>query len=116
MVRCLLWDMHSMLQKANPKLGIGPRIVEAIETFVANIPLSNIGGFDERNAIDCQILQRVMPKIRGSENQLGDILKKESEQNFYKIFDKYSDISDFNRCKDIVLQKQKELYTYGYCI
>ena len=63
-----------------------------------------------------QILQRVMPKIRGSENQLGDILKKESEQNFYKIFDKYSDISDFNRCKDIVLQKQKELYTYGYCI
>ena len=116
MVTCLLWDMHSMLQKANPKLGIGPRIVEAIETFIANIPLSNIGGFDERNAIDCQILQRVMPKIRGSENQLGDILKKESEQNFYKIFDKYSDISDFNRCKDIVLQKQKELYTYGYCI
>lgn len=35
---------------------------------------------------------------------------------YYYIFDEYSDLSDFVRCRNMIEQKQKELEAYGYCI
>ena len=116
LVHQLLWDIHTLLHSANSKYGVGPRIVKSIEMYLWNLPKSGIGGFSYSDGIDLQIAQRVLTKVRGPENQLGEILDEKSENNIYLIFDKYHDLSKFSICRDIVQQKQKELESYGYCI
>lgn len=116
LVHQLLWDIHTLLHSANSKYGVGPRIVKSIETYLWNLPKSRIGGFSYSDGIDLQIAQRVLTKVRGPENQLGQILDEKSENNMYSIFNKYHDLSEFNICRGIVQQKQKELEVYGYCI
>lgn len=84
--------------------------------YLWNLPKTNIGDFSFADGIDLQIAQRVLTKVRGPENQLGDILNSTSEKNIIQIFDAYKELSDFNVCREIVKQKQKELESYGYCI
>lgn len=115
-VHQLLWEIHTLLHNANSKYGVGPRIVKNIDMYLWNLPKSNIGGFSFANGIDLQIAQRVLTKVRGPENQLGEILNDKNDSNIYKIFDKYQDLSEFNLCREIVVQKQRELESYGYCI
>lgn len=112
----LLWKIHQLMQSASTKYGVGPRVVKSIESYLCNLPEPRIDEFDERIALDYQIVQRVLTKVRGPESQLGDILAKNSENNFYKLFEEYKDLSDFERCQSAIAQKQKELETYGYCI
>ena len=116
LVHQLLWDIHTLLHSANSKYGVGPRIVKSIEMYLWNLPKSGIGEFSYSDGLDLQIAQRVLTKVRGPENQLGEILDEKSENNIYLIFDKYHDLSKFSICRDIVQQKQKELESYGYCI
>lgn len=116
LVHQLLWDIHTLLHSANSKYGVGPRIVKSIEMYLWNLPKSGIGEFSYSDGIDLQIAQRVLTKVRGPENQLGEILDEKSENNIYLIFDKYHDLSKFSICRDIVQQKQKELESYEYCI
>ena len=116
LVHQLLWDIHTLLHSANSKYGVGPRIVKSIEMYLWNLPKSGIGEFSYSDGIDLQIAQRVLTKVRGPENQLGESLDEKSENNIYVIFDKYHDLSKFSICRDIVQQKQKELESYGYCI
>jgi len=115
-IRDLLWKLHQLMRSASPKYGIGPRIVKSIESYICNLPVTTIDGFDARTALDYQLVQRVLTKVRGPENQLGSILQPDSEENFEKIFNKYNDLSDFEKCRKQIAQKQKELETYGYCI
>lgn len=115
-VHQLLWDIHILLHEGNTKYGIGPRIVKNIDMYLWNLPKSNIGNFSFSDGIDLQIAQRVLTKVRGPENQLGDILSNKNERNINRIFDEYKELSDFQVCREIVLQKQKELESYGYCI
>lgn len=115
-VQKLLWDMHQLMQTASSKYGVGPRIVKSIQMYMNNLPSPHIGSFEANIALDYQISQRVLTKVRGPENQLGDILNENSNLNFYKIFDKYQFLSNFDKCRAVVRQKQKELETYGYCI
>lgn len=115
-VHQLLWDIHTLLHEASSKYGVGPRIVKSIDMYLWNLPKSNIGDFSFADGIDLQIAQRVLTKVRGPENQLGDILNSTSEKNIIRIFDEYNELSDFNMCREIVKQKQKELESYGYCI
>ncbi|MDO4338446.1 MAG: hypothetical protein Q4C91_10210 [Eubacteriales bacterium] len=112
----LLWDIHTLLHSANTKYGIGPRIVKNIDMYLWNLPKTTINNFTLSNGIDLQIAQRVLTKVRGPENQLGDILAGKNEKNLIWIFDEYKDLSDFATSREIVLQKQKELESYGYCI
>lgn len=112
----LLWDIHQLMQSASSKYGVGPRIVKAIELYLGNLPETEMDGFDEKMALDYQIVQRVLTKVRGPESQLGTILQNKNENNFFVIFNKYADLSDFVECRKVIEQKQKELESYGYCI
>ena len=115
-IRELLWEIHQLIKSANAKYGIGPRVVKSIESYICNLPETIIDGFDSKIALDYQIVQRILTKVRGPENQLGEILRYDSAENFEKIFNKYKDLSDFEKCRKEIVQKQKELETYGYCI
>ena len=84
--------------------------------YLWNLPKSNIGEFTFAIGIDLQIAQRVLTKVRGPENQLGEILNDKSSKNIYQIFNEYQDLSEFKLCREIVVQKQRELESYGYCV
>lgn len=115
-IRGLLWEIHQLMKSANAKYGIGPRVVKSIESYICNLPATIIDGFDFKTALDYQIVQRILTKVRGPENQLGEILRHDSAENFEKIFNRYKHLSDFEKCRKEIMQKQKELETYGYCI
>lgn len=115
-IQKLLWEIHQLMQTASSKYGVGPRIVKSIEMYMKNLPSPQIEEFTVDMGLDYQIAQRVLTKVRGPENQLGDILSEKSEFNFYKIFDEYHALSKFDKCRAVVRQKQKELESYGYCI
>lgn len=115
-VQNLLWDIHTIMQNASAKYGVGPRIVKSIKMYLNNLPEQIIDGFDKEKGLDYQIMQRVLTKVRGPEIQIGSLLNNQSENSFEAIFEKYSNLSDFTRCRKVILQKQKELETYGYCI
>jgi hypothetical protein len=112
----LLWKIHQLLQSASSKYGVGPRIVKAVELYISNLPALEDGEFGYKIGVDYQIMQRVLTKVRGPESQIGDILNGDSENNIIAIFDEFRELSDFERCRAVVRQKQKELETYGYCI
>ena len=115
-VHQLLWDIHTLLHSVSSKYGVGPRIVKNIDMYLWNLPKSNIGEFTFAIGIDLQVAQRVLTKVRGPENQLGEILSDKSSRNIYQVFDEYQDLSEFKLCREIVVQKQRELESYGYCI
>ena len=67
----LLWDMHNVLHTASSKFGVGPRVVKSIDLYSANIPEEFYDKLSIADGIDLQVAQRIMTKVRGSENELG---------------------------------------------
>lgn len=115
-VHALLWDIHTLLHSAGTKFGVGPRVVKSIDLYLSNLPKGYSDIFPLSEGIDIQVAQRVLTKVRGSENELGDILDSSSGEGIESILDKYRSLSEFNRCREKIKQKQKELKAYGYCI
>ncbi len=111
-----LWDFHQILQKASNTMGIGPRVVKAVETYLANLPgEDNMFKMDYSEGIDLQIKQRILTKIRGSAEQF-ESLFEEGPDSILALLDKYGNLSAFEECRKSVQQKKKELKTYGYCL
>lgn len=118
-MRNFLWEMHSLLHEMNANLGVGPRIVKSIEAYLRNLP--ECGGeytLPVQEGLDYQVAQRILTKIRGPEEQLKELFQEaEGNQNvLIALFDSYSDISAFDRCRKAIKQKEKELRVYGYCL
>ena len=67
-------------------------------------------------------MQRVFTKLRGSEEQLRNLVGKVNDNGLLvdslilDILQKYGDISEFNESKKVITNKAKELVTYGYTI
>lgn len=97
-------------------IGIGPRVVKAIETYLDNLP-TDAGMFNmsPEEGIDLQIKQRVLTKIRGSAEQF-ETLFESGDDSIIALLDKYAELSAFEECRKTVDQKKKELKTYGYCL
>lgn len=115
-LRQFLWDFHIILQEASASIGIGPRVVKAIETYLDNLP-TDAGMFNmsPEEGIDLQIKQRVLTKIRGSAEQF-ETLFESGDDSIIALLDKYAELSAFEECRKTVDQKKKELKTYGYCL
>ena len=112
----LLWDMHNVLHTASSKFGVGPRVVKSIDLYLANIPEEFYDKLSIADGIDLQVAQRIMTKVRGSENELGEVIDGSSDNSFEAVLNKYSDLSLFTKCRELLRQKQRELKAYGYCI
>lgn len=116
LLKQFLWDFHLILQKASTGMGIGPRVVKAIETYLANLPTeNNLFSLTADEGVDLQVKQRVLTKIRGSAEQF-ETLFDDGEESILGLLDKYSELSTFSECRKAVSQKKKELKTYGYCL
>lgn len=113
-IRELLWKLHELLHSMNANLGVGPRILVRVESYMRNIPEA----FKEfeltaSEALDYQLAQRILTKIRGPEEQVKDIFENDA---IYDILNSFADLSDFVKSKEILEQKKKELGVYGYCV
>ncbi|MGN7289156.1 McrB family protein [Bacillus velezensis] len=116
-----LWDVHKLLQNTNHKLGIGFRIVRQIDHYLQCLPNNEV--ITREKAVDLQILQRVLTKIRGGEDQLLPLVGEYEERtklvnnsSLLELFDKYNSISNFNQSRLKVMHLAKELKDYGHTI
>ncbi|NRR23658.1 AAA family ATPase [Brevibacillus sp. MS2.2] len=112
-----LWDIHIDLNRTNKNLGIGPRIVRQIDTYLKNLPANQY--LTRKQAFDIQIKQRILTKLRGPEDQLKDLLSLHEGQLIGKLQEqilKYKDVSEFEVTRNTLIQKAKELSSNGYTV
>lgn len=114
-------ELHREINKCNKNIGIGFRIIKQIDSYLRNLPENEI--LTRREGMDLQLVQRVLTKVRGPQDQiislLGnyDIEKDEvSESRLIYILNKYTEISDFKKSIKCIKEKAKELSIYGYAI
>lgn len=107
------WELHQIINEYNRHVGIGWRIIKQIDEYLKNIPVHSPLSKDE--AIDLQIVQRILTKIRGSEEQLATLFGDSSNVGaLLKLLDEYETISMFSESRKVIKQKIKELKVHGY--
>lgn len=113
-----LWELHKMINDINPNIGIGMRIVNQIEQYLMNLPESDV--LNKNEAIDLQINQRILTKLRGSESQLIKLVREEAEGvekgEILRLFDTYKNISKFKISRKKISQISMELTEYGHTL
>ena len=94
---------------------------EANEDYLQNLPQSS--ELTRAEALDYQVSQRVLTKIRGTEEQLSRILGVWNKTNdsyekgsLEKILDDNSESSNFDISRKIIHQKSKEIGLHGFTI
>lgn len=112
-VRSLLWEVHCALQSLSPKYGAGPRVVKNVLKYLSNLPKEEALDFDR--ALDLQLVQRVLTKLRGVESVVGPALQETGESSLLAVLDKYQSLSQFAKSRALLAQKKKEVESYGYC-
>ena len=112
-VRSLLWEVHCALQSLSPKYGAGPRVVKNVLKYLSNLPKEEALDFDR--ALDLQLVQRVLTKLRGVESVVGPALQENGEGSLLAVLDKYQSLSQFAKSRALLAQKKKEVESYGYC-
>jgi energy-coupling factor transporter ATP-binding protein EcfA2 len=116
-----LWELHCELQKVNKQMGVGQRIVRQMDAYLKNLP--ELTEFTREDALDLQIVQRILTKVRGSEDQLY-LLIGNYEKNtghirasaFLDLLMKYSHLSHFERTRRVLMNKARELKQNGYTV
>ncbi|MFX3625552.1 MAG: McrB family protein [Ectobacillus sp.] len=115
----LLWDIHQALQAVDHKAGIGPRIVKQIDLYLKNLPSNPY--LSREDALDLQLVQRVLTKIRGSEDVwryfigMYDAEKDDVvSSKLIHILHQYRALSHFTKTTAAIKQKAKELKFNGY--
>ena len=112
-LRVLLWDVHCALQSLSSKYGAGPRVVKSVVKYLSNLPSEE--GLSFEDALDLQLAQRVLTKLRGVESVVGPALREDGESSLFAVLEKHKALSPFARCRAILAQKKKEIESYGYC-
>lgn len=117
----LLDILNKEINKTNKNIGVGFRIVRQIDLYLKNIPNDSI--LTRKDAFDLQILQRILTKIRGSQEQMQDLIGEYNKADdtisnsiIINKLDEYCNLSDFNKTRECIKQKAKELKVYGYTI
>ncbi|WP_416828961.1 McrB family protein [Ectobacillus polymachus] len=114
-----LWEVHEAMHDIDTRAGIGPRIVRQVDAYVQNVP--NTKYITRADALDLQFVQRVLTKIRGSEEVWKSFIGTYDEQSeevinskLLLILQRYDHLSPFIKSKQAIKQKAKELKYYGY--
>lgn len=114
----IMWDVHQALQRVNRQVGVGPRIVKHVDQYLENLPVQSY--LTREDAFDIQFVQRILTKVRGSEEQLKGLLgtytreREVIDSELISLLEKYEQISTFTKSKKVIEQKAKELKLHGY--
>lgn len=117
----MLWELHQAINAVDANIGIGWRIVKQIDKYLMNLPVG-IDSFTREKALDTQIMQRVLTKVRGTEEQMSGLVGQVNVDGAHEsgqletILDRYSDSSLFEGSREIITRKAKELKLYGFTV
>lgn len=111
-------DLQAAFEEVDLQRGFGYRVLRQIDCFVGNLPPAE-GWLTRGEAIDLQVSQRILTKLRGPKEQwerlIGRIRGEELEASLLEeVFNKYPMVSDFSRSRIVLRRKAKELGWYGY--
>lgn len=112
-----LWDLDQLFMSNLPDGGFGWRTIDNIEGFVASV--SPQMHFSRSKAFDYQIAQRILPKLRGTQDNFQEILTLNNQSNvvtgpLVDLLDANQQLSSFDISKTILLKKAKELQVTGF--
>ncbi|QGG47871.1 ATPase [Heliorestis convoluta] len=116
-----LRQFHLQLQSINKNMGIGFRILRQIDRYLKNLPQTPF--VTRSDAFDRQIVQRILTKVRGPEEQLKSVLgsfhverQGQVDGPLITLLDEYADLSAFEETRQTIYHKAKELSMYGYTV
>lgn len=116
----MFWKLHLAINSKDKNVGIGWRILKQIDEYLKNLPKQK--NLSRNEAIDIQIVQRVLSKVRGSDEQLSELVGKWNRNGsneiglFEQILNEYSTTSSFKYSREVLLQKSRELNLHGFTI
>ncbi|MEH7809590.1 hypothetical protein V7422_16875 [Bacillus safensis] len=99
--------INNILTKEDDIKGIGFRVLDHINSYMINLP-ENLE-FSRSVAFDLQISQKIVPKIRGTIDELKDVLM-DDENSLRSILDQ----TIFPITTMALGRKVRELKLYGY--
>ena len=118
-------ELHDIIASSDVKKGISFRVLNSIAEYITNIPKQNSEEqmISREQALDMQIKQRIISKIKGSKKIVGQLLgeylldeDKIVDSRLLEFFnnERISGFGEFNATKDLIIQKSRELSLYGY--
>lgn len=112
----LLDELNEKLKKVNPRFCFAHRVVKQIARYLEAIPENDIG-YTRKKALDKLIVQKILPKVRGTEEQVKDLIGYVEDNNYVSgIIDKYLNdgVVEYPVARKALKEKAKELRNYGY--
>lgn len=108
-------EMNSLLAEYINK-PIGYRVIAYIDRYIKNIPVFALTSFFDRGyALDLQVVQRILPKVRGTIGELQELIGTGNySSKLEELFNRYSSISKFELSRKMLNTKKKELQSHGY--
>lgn len=101
-----------------PNVGIGWRTYNSIDKFMANIAFFDYDEYYQQDAMDYQIAQRILSKVRGTEEMVKDLLGENSEMigTIKSILEKIegSEVEVVGRCDETIKRKNREMEVFGF--
>ena len=118
-------DLHGLIQKYDKQKGVSFRILEKIGEYINNIPTDEFKNLviSKNEAFDIEIKQRFLTKIKGTERQFGQLIGYFNDDSLdivnSELYDFFNSqeamaISSFEKTKEEIRRKAKELALYGY--
>lgn len=118
-------SLHETIQRFDSQKGVSFRALERIGMYLNNIPLGNNqeAEIERQDAIDLQVKQRILTKIRGSVEQYGDLIgvlaSQESVPTGSELYDLFTGedaqtISHFKLSIEEIKRKARELHINDY--
>lgn len=98
--------------------GIGFRVVRQIGNYLGNIPEG--ADLSRSDAFDSQIVERIFTKLRGSGEQMKELIATDDKGTVtgavIGVLDRYTALSSFTAARALLAKKARELKLYDYTI
>ena len=108
--------LNDALQAGGLAGGIGYRVARQMGRYLANIPAGL--SFTRADGLDCQTVQRILTKLRGSGEQLLSLVALDEKGGLAgdaaAVLDRWSRLSSFGESRKALLRKARELKLYDY--
>lgn len=114
----ILDELNERLKAINPRFGFAHRVIRQIGRYLEAIPENSID-FTREKALDKLIVQKILPKVRGTEEQVRDLLGYVENNNYIPgIIDEFLNDEPskvtYTAVRKALKEKAKELKNYGY--
>lgn len=110
--------LNEKLQVSGLQSGIGYRVARQLGRYLENIPAGT--GFTREDGLDCQTVQRIFTKLRGSAEQMKALVSVDEDGHLSgdaaAVLDTFHGLSPFAESRKVLLRKARELKLYDYTI